>query len=261
MENAHCSCKGGSGDHCNHLFALLFQLNDCSCSRVNTVPSCSSCTSRRQEWHIPRAASICPMPVVATHYARAATDRGSRKRKPVRAKFYDSRSHSAHEKFPTDFVMKEVANLQSKTKPPPFSYLLADLEPSVLVNTVFRNVMAGSVLSYQLQAIGRPQTKLFMERDIPDITFQIPIAEKFEFPELPVVGVNGAVFDATSVSKDFSSFFLENISDTPEDAVALEKGTVLRWESNEWLSERSRRIIASNFGKVLFRVKFLESQC
>ena len=25
---AHCSCKGGSGGHCNHVFALLFQLND-----------------------------------------------------------------------------------------------------------------------------------------------------------------------------------------------------------------------------------------
>ena len=179
VENAHYSCKGGSGGHCNHLFALLFQLNDFSCSKVNTLPSDASCTSRRQEWHIPRAASICPMPVMATHYARAATDRGSRKRKPVLAKLYDARSHSACEKFPTDFVLKEVAYLQSKTKPPPISYLLADQEPSVLVNTVFGNVMAGSVLSYQLQDIGRPQTKLFMERNIPDITFQIPIAEKF----------------------------------------------------------------------------------
>ena len=78
------------------------------------------------------------------------------------------------------------------------------------MNTVFGNVMAGSVLSYQLQDIGRPQTKLFMERDIPDIAFQIPIAEKFECPELPVVGVNGAVFDVTSVSKDFSGFFREH---------------------------------------------------
>ena len=116
--------------------------------------------------------------------------------------------------------------------------------------------MAGSVLSYQLQDIGRPQPKLFMERDIPDIAFQTPIAEKFEFPERPVVGVNGAVFDVTSVSKDFSRCFLENISVTPEDAVALEKRTVLQGESKEWLNQHSRRITASNFGKVLFRVKF-----
>ena len=27
----HCSCKGRSGGHCNHIFALVFQLNDYSC--------------------------------------------------------------------------------------------------------------------------------------------------------------------------------------------------------------------------------------
>ena len=49
---------------------------------------------------------------------------------------------------------------------------------------------------------------------------------------------------------------MENTSITPEDAVALEKRTVLQGESKEWLNEHSRRITASNFGKVLFRVKF-----
>ena len=60
--------------------------------------------------------------------------------------------------------------------------------------------------------------------------------------------------------KTFQGFF-ENISITPEDAVApedvvaLEKRTVLQGESKEWLNEHSRRITASNCGKVLFRVK------
>ena len=31
---AHCSCKAGSGGHCNHVFALLFQLNDLMCLNV-----------------------------------------------------------------------------------------------------------------------------------------------------------------------------------------------------------------------------------
>ena len=31
VSRAHCSCKGGSGGHCNHLLALLYQLNDYSC--------------------------------------------------------------------------------------------------------------------------------------------------------------------------------------------------------------------------------------
>ena len=41
---------------------------------------------------------------------------------------------------------------------------------------------------------------------------------------------------------------MENISITLEDAVALEKRTVLQGESKEWLNEHSRRITASNFG-------------
>ena len=49
--------------------------------------------------------------------------------------------------------MDEVSHLQSKPKPLPFSYLLDDQEPSVLVNTVFGNVIIGSILSYQLQDI------------------------------------------------------------------------------------------------------------
>ena len=34
VSKAHCSCKGGSGGHCNHIFALIFQLNDYSCLNV-----------------------------------------------------------------------------------------------------------------------------------------------------------------------------------------------------------------------------------
>ena len=42
---AHCSCKGGSGGHCNHILALLYQLNDCCCLEVKDIPSNVSCTS------------------------------------------------------------------------------------------------------------------------------------------------------------------------------------------------------------------------
>ena len=147
------------------------------------------------------------MPVMGTHYARAAPDRGSSRRKLLLAKLHDARNHSAHEKFPTDLVMKDVAYLQSKAKPRPFSYLIADQEPSRVVNTVFCNVIAGYVLLYPTHDIGRPHTRLFIDRNIPDITIHLPIAEKFEFSELPIVGVNGTVYDATGVSKDFSRFF------------------------------------------------------
>ena len=93
---AHCSCKGGSGGHCNHIFALLFQLNEYCCFDVKDIPNDASCTSLPQTWHIPRAASICLLPVIGTHCAKVQTDQnGERKRDSVRCKLYDARGSSA----------------------------------------------------------------------------------------------------------------------------------------------------------------------
>lgn len=39
VSRAHCSCKGGSGGHCNHVLALLYQLNDYSCLDIKDIPS------------------------------------------------------------------------------------------------------------------------------------------------------------------------------------------------------------------------------
>ena len=75
VSKAHCSCKGGSGGHYNHIFPLIFQLNDYSCLNVKGIPSDATCTSLPQSWHIPRATSICILPVMGAHYAHAKTDR------------------------------------------------------------------------------------------------------------------------------------------------------------------------------------------
>ena len=90
VAKAHCSCKAGSGSHCNHVFALLYQLNDYNCLGYKDIPSDVTCTSQPQSWHIPRATSICSLPVMATHFAWAESDKDrERKRDPVRCKLYD----------------------------------------------------------------------------------------------------------------------------------------------------------------------------
>ena len=88
---------------------------------------------------------------------------------------------NAREVLLADLVMKEVTVLQSKPKAPPFSCLLADQNPSLMVNTVFGNVMTGSVLSYQLQDIGKPKTKFFTTRATPDILPALVINEFSDF--------------------------------------------------------------------------------
>ncbi|RMX55208.1 hypothetical protein pdam_00024582 [Pocillopora damicornis] len=71
--------------------------NDYSCLGMKDIPSDATCTNRPQSWHIPRATSISPMPVMGTHYARAATDRsGEWNRDPVKCKLYKARGPGLH---------------------------------------------------------------------------------------------------------------------------------------------------------------------
>ena len=42
--------------------------------------------------------------------------------------------------------MDQVVHLSQKETAPPFSYLLSDQEPGLLINTVFRNLSLGACL-------------------------------------------------------------------------------------------------------------------
>lgn len=262
VAQAHCSCKGGSGGHCNHMFALLFQLNDYSCLGMKDIPSDATCTSRPQSWHIPRATSISPMPVMGTHYARAATDRsGERNRDPVKCKLYEARGPKLRE-VDMQHVLSNVEMMRIKDKPPPFSYLLSDQEPTIKVNTVFGNVPLGSPLAYQLQDFGRPNTKFHFNR-FRSATLPATPTPCMSFPDLPFFPNPRAVqlFDTNELRSttdlDFDTsldFFQSNLSLDLAEAQALEKRTVLQGESKEWLEQHKVRLTASSFGKVFQRV-------
>ena len=252
---AHCSCKGGSGGHCNHVFALLFLLNNYSCLNIKDIPSDATCTSLPRSWHIPRAAAICPMPVMGTHYARAETDRNEeRSRDPVRCKLYDARGPSLRCGLQRQHVIDQVVHLKNKENPPPFSYLLSDQEPGLLVNTVFGNLPLGSCLGYQLQDYGRPNTT-FLTNNTSAISSVYQ--QCLEFIDIPNVG--GAPFDLNEIQvldqTDLFDFFVDNLLIDLQEAHALERRTVLQGESAEWLNQHKYRLTASNFGKVYFRVQ------
>ena len=96
VSRAHCSCKGGSGGHCNHVLALLYQLNEYSCL---DIPSDVTCTSRPQSWHIARASFIYPLPVMGKEkVARTIYARKMQRQVPGFAIF--DAGISVHPKFP-----------------------------------------------------------------------------------------------------------------------------------------------------------------
>jgi len=264
VTQAHCSCKGGSGGHCNHVFALLYQLNDYSCLGYKDIPSDATCTSLPQSWHIPRASSISPMPVMGTHFARAETDRdGERKRDPVRCKLYEARCESIREGLDSQHVMAHVDMMQRKDKPPPFSYLLSDQEPSVKINTVLGNVTVGSPLGYQLQDFGRPDTVFHSNATRAPLPERLARPPCTSFPDLPcfpdeiikLYDVNELSRVANLDLRAATQYFNTNVAITLQDAHSLEKRTVLQGESQEWLEQHKVRLTASSFGKVYHRVQ------
>ena len=254
ISHARCSCKAGSGGHCNHVLGLIFLLNDISSSGILDIPSDATCTSRPQSCHIPRAASGCPLPIMATHYARSATDKTpvTRKKDPVRCKLYDARAPFARQSMGSETIMTEVNYLKGKDKKPPFSYLLEDQEPPMQINTVFGNMPLGSCLSYQLQDFGRPGTKFFSTRNIVKLANSLPCSG---YPDIPIVLPGQAAYDFGELPENFASYCRKYLSIESTEVHNMERRTVLQGECKEWLNEHEKRITASNFGKIIYRIQ------
>ncbi|KAK2548758.1 hypothetical protein P5673_031011 [Acropora cervicornis] len=260
--------KKNAGEKSYKAMCMMFtlrplpRLNDYSCLGMKDIPSDATSTSRPQSWHIPRATSISPMSVMGTHYARAATDRsGERNRDPVKCKLYEARGPGLRQ-VDMQHVLSNVEIMRIKNKPPPFSYLLSDQEPTIKVNTVFGNVPLGSPLTYQLQDFGRPNTKFLFNR-VRSEPLAATATHCTSFPDLPFFPNSQAVqrFDTNELRSitnlDFDTsrdFFQLNLSLDIAEAEALEKRTVLQGESKEWLEQHKIRLTASSFGKVFHRV-------
>ena len=152
--------KNEEPNYCNHVLSLIFLLNDLSSSGILDIPSDATSMSGPQSWHISREASVCPLPIMATHYAKSATDKtpDTHKKDLVGCKLYDARAPFSRQSMGRETVMTEVNYLKGKDTKPPFSYLLEDQELSMQINTVFGNMPLDSCLSYQLQNFGRPRT-------------------------------------------------------------------------------------------------------
>ena len=47
-------CFGRAGEHCHHMFALLFLLSHWSLLNLKEIPADKTCTSLPQTWSVPR---------------------------------------------------------------------------------------------------------------------------------------------------------------------------------------------------------------
>ena len=99
---------------------------------------------------------MVPMPAMGTHFTKVLTDMvGNRKKGPVEGRPYNARTSAFRADLLREHIMKHLASISNKERPPPFAYLLSDQEPSQVVNTILGNLLLGSCLAYQLQDFGR----------------------------------------------------------------------------------------------------------
>ena len=67
-----CSCKAGQG-HCHHLSALAYAV----LSSMKKSDDASACTSKPQQWHVPRGAKIDPQPWMQLTFSKPSVEKES----------------------------------------------------------------------------------------------------------------------------------------------------------------------------------------
>ena len=189
-------------------------------------------------------------------FSDVATDQGGkRKRPPVSCKLYDARSKRIKKMgWKPEIVLNICNELAKSLKPPPFSYLLSDQEASSLINTVIGNVPLGFYLDYQLFDKKKSQTVFNVDRPVEKMVAN-PGARIEPFPDLP----------SANSRTHLNNSFIPPVLDQPQNDVIkkiainlaesqqIEKITVRQSLEPEWLFQRSKRLTASNFGKVVER--------
>ena len=67
-----CSYKAGQG-HCHHLSALVYAV----LSSLKKSDDASACTSKPQQWHVPRGAKIDPQPWMQLTFSKPSVEKES----------------------------------------------------------------------------------------------------------------------------------------------------------------------------------------
>ena len=222
-----CSCKAGQG-HCHHLSALAYAV----VSSLKESDVASACTSKPQQWHVPRGAKINPQPWMQLNFSKPSV--GKETRRDASLCLYDPTSAKRNDPECRKEMFKEFQEKFKKACPAaPVIHVKNDSSTSVKTN--FGEHQKGSPLSYHLpsiDSIGADQTNIYSE---------LPI-------QLPVLSDGWSEY-----VHGFQNLDLTFITLSLEDASKLESGTREQSGSAKWKLERAERITASQFGQVFKR--------
>ena len=223
-----CSCVAGVGGFCQHAVGLMFYLAHCKQLELKSLPDDLTCTILPQRWNVPREKKICTKEIqeVLVKKPQAGANYN---------KFIKSTLYSPANKYS---LMPMESFSTYEPKPQIATILPSNQELPLLqaVPTRFGFAAKGSVLAYQ--------QKLAQEYVINDYSFT-------DFPALPLPSseerIENNVYTCLNEIKQ-SSF--DSIQVSRDTAIELENKTITQSDNNLWHLLRTKRITASNFGRV-----------
>ena len=140
-----CSCKARQG-HCHHLLALAYAV----LSSMKKSFDASACTSKPQQWHVPRAAKIDPQPWMQLTFSKPLVENESARGASLC--LYDRRSLKRKDSEESKQIFKEFQDKFKKVWPTA-PVLHVENDSSTIVKTNFAEYLQGSPLSYQLPSV------------------------------------------------------------------------------------------------------------
>jgi len=149
-----------------------------------------------------------------------------------------------------EIVLNLCNELAKSLKSPPFSYLLSDQEVSSVINTVIGNVPLGYYLGYQLFDRKKSQTVFNVDRPVEKMVAN-QRARIEPFPDLPLTNLNNSF--TPPILDEPQNDVIKKITTNLAESQQIEKITFSQSLEPEWLFQRSKRLTASNFGKVIKR--------
>ena len=210
--------------------SLGFSLRSVNSLKESDVAS--ECTSKPQQWHVPRGAKINPQPWMQLNFSKPSV--GKETRRDASLCLYDPTSLKRKDPECRKEIFKEFQEKFKKACPSaPVIHVKNDSSTSVKTN--FGEHQKGSPLSYHLpsiDSIGADQTNIYSE---------LPI-------QLPVLSDGWSEY-----VHGFHNLDLTFITLSLEDASKLECDTREQSGSAKWKLERAKRITASQFGQVFKR--------
>ena len=235
---AKCNCKAGQGGCCKHVGALLYTLLDYINMGVTQIPRDLTCTQVGQKWHVPTdAGNQLSRAFKFQELVFEKAEEGKKRKRPLVTGSRES--HCATPPYALETNANELQNLVEKLRLAGKATLFCEaVESNEFVPCSLYETSCSKVI----------------EKILADSTENESPEEEF--------GYIGSIYKNSHhetpnmeplIAKESIQAVIDKVGVSVEESVEICKKTIMQSTEPIWYLERSKRITASIFGKVLNR--------